>query len=99
MHSARHENLLRSSQSGDACTDMNPNTCDVVSSSLDLPGVKACANRNSFSTKAVAQRACTMHCTSRAVKGRKCAVTRVLHYMTAKLRYDPTSLRIVTIED
>src|SRR5271166_2839683 len=99
MHGARHEYLLRPCQSRDTCSDMDPNTCNVVTSSLDLPGVEACANRDAFPTETVAQRACTMHCTSGAVKGRKRAVTGVLHDATAKPRYDPTSLRIVTVED
>ena len=45
------------------------------------------------------RRACTMDCTSGAVKGREGAVTCVLHDTTPEPRYDPTSLRIVTIED
>ena len=99
MHGARHKNLPRSCQSRYACTDMDPNTCNIVASSLDLPGVKACADRDALSTETVAQRACTMDCTSGAVKGREGTVACVLHDTTPKPRYDPTSLRIVTIED
>ena len=78
---------------------MDPNTRDVVPSSLDLPGVKASADRDALPTETVAQRLCTVHCTSRAVKGRVRAVAGVLHDVTPELRYDPTGLRIVTIED